>query len=421
MSQPKTALLLLVHRIPYPPNKGDKIRSFNLMKALSEQYDIHLGCFIDDPFDNQYIATLSKWCKSVRCINQVKWRAKLLGLSGFISNKAITLPYYYSPAMASWVKHTLHTMQINKVLVYSSSMAQYIDAANYQSLNRVIDFVDIDSDKWQQYANKSSGIKRWFYQREARLLQQYETAICQRFNASLFVSDDEASAFRALLPATLHSRVHSVLNGVDTEYFNSAQTIANVALPERYIIFTGAMDYWANADAVSWFCQHIWPRLKQLQPNLSLLIVGSKPSAQVRALAQQPDVIVTGRVNDVRPYIANACFAIAPMLIARGIQNKVLEAMAMNKAVVCTSMAMEGINAPAGPATVVADTADDFTHACNSLLQHAPQQANNSDSSALNNREWIIANFTWQQTLASLPQLIAAEVIATNTMATETP
>lgn len=399
MSQQKPALLLLVHRIPYPPNKGDKIRSFNLMKALSEHYDIHLGCFIDDPFDQQYIATLSQWCNSVCCLSLNKWRAKLSGLTGFLSNKAITLPYYYSAAMASWVKHTLQAHNIANVLVYSSSMAQYVDASAYQQLTRVIDFVDIDSDKWRQYADKSSGIKRWFYQREARLLQQYETNICQRFNASLFVSDDEASAFRQLLPAPLQSRVHSLLNGVDTGFFDPAQQLEAVELPERYIVFTGAMDYWANVDAVCWFCQNIWPRLKQQQPALHFLIVGGKPSAEVRALAQQPGVIVSGRVNDIRPYIANACFAVAPMLIARGIQNKVLEAMAMNKAVVCSSMAMEGINAPTSPCAVVADGADDFSQACLKLLQQPVAQCDN--------RQWIIANFTWQQTLAALPQFVA--------------
>lgn len=399
MSQHKPALLLLVHRIPYPPNKGDKIRSFNLMKALSEHYDIHLGCFIDDPFDQQYVPMLTQWCKSVCCLNLNKWRAKLSGLTGFISNNAITLPYYYSAAMASWVKHTLQANTIDNVLVYSSSMAQYVDAATHQQLTRVIDFVDIDSDKWRQYADKSSGLKRWFYQREARLLQQYEIAVCQRFNASLFVSDDEASAFRKLLPATLQPRVHSLLNGVDTGFFDPALPLETVDLPRRYIVFTGAMDYWANVDAVCWFCQNIWPRLLQQHPDLQFLIVGGKPSSEVRALAQQRGVIVSGRVNDIRPYIANACFAVAPMLIARGIQNKVLEAMAMNKAVICSSMAMEGINAPSGPGAIVADGTENFSQACLNLLQQPLAECDN--------RQWIIANFTWQQTLAALPEFIA--------------
>lgn len=397
----KPALLLLVHRIPYPPNKGDKIRSFNLMKALSEQYDIHLGCFYDDPFDYQYIPALNQWCKSVCCLRLTKWRAMLQGLTGFLTNKAITVPYYFRAAMSSWINKTIEQHQISKVLVYSSSMAQYVDDGKYHNMVRVIDFVDIDSDKWRQYADKSTGIKRWFYRREAKLLQRYEIAICQRFNTSLFVSDDEATAFRQLLPPTLHSRVHSILNGVDTNFFNPDQSSEATALPEHYIVFTGAMDYWANVDAVCWFCQNVWPVVKKQYPELQFLIVGGKPDSHVMALTQHAGVSVTGRVKDIRPYIANARFVVAPMLIARGIQNKVLEAMAMNKAIICTSMAMEGINAPTGPDTVVADTTEAFSRACLSLLQQPTGQCNN--------RQWILRHFTWPQTLATLPQFIAGE------------
>ena len=403
MKPNKPALLMLVHRIPYPPNKGDKIRSFNLLKALSEHFDVHLGCFIDDPFDKQYRDKLQQWCTSVCCVDQVKWRAKLSGLSGFISSNAITLPYYFSAVMQRWVDNTIKNHNIKNVLVYSSSMAQYVDKDHYQALGRVIDFVDIDSDKWRQYADKSQGIKRWFYQREATLLQQYETQICQRFDSSLFVSDDEASAFRALLPASQHSKVHSILNGVDIDYFSPLAELVNpeITLPDHYIVFTGAMDYWANVDAVCWFCQHIWPALRQQYPTLHFMIVGGNPSPRVRGLGQLPGVIVTGRVRDVRPYIANACFAVAPMLIARGIQNKVLEAMAMNKVVVCTSMAMEGINAPVSADAVIADGSALFTQACLQQLERQTPLAGN--------RAWILQNFTWQQTLAKLPHYLSAE------------
>ncbi|KUM52650.1 TIGR03087 family PEP-CTERM/XrtA system glycosyltransferase [Rheinheimera sp. EpRS3] len=404
MTDPKPDLLLLVHRIPYPPNKGDKIRSFNLMKALSQHYTVHLGCFIDDPFDRQYIDTLSQWCATVFCVNQAKWRAKLCALSGFITNQAITLPYYFSFAMAAWVNATINTHKIKKVLVYSSSMAQYVDKTEYQPLSRVIDFVDIDSDKWRQYAEKSRGVKRWFYQREARLLLQYEKHICQRFNSSLFVSDDEASAFRAMLPVQLQHKVHSVLNGVDTDYFSPETPACKTeqTLPEQYIVFTGAMDYWANVDAVCWFCQNIWPRLKQLYPQLHFVIVGGKPSAEVRALSQQAGVVVTGRVDDVRPYISHARFAVAPMLIARGIQNKVLEAMAMNKAVVCSGMAMEGINAPASEDAVIAEGIEGFIRACKRQLDRP--------SAPSANRQWILQHFTWQQTLVRLNSFIHPEL-----------
>ena len=402
MSQQKPPLLFLAHRIPYPPNKGDKIRSFNLMKALSERFELHLGCFYDDPYDQQYIAELSNWCKSVCCLKLPKNIAILKGLTGFLSHKPITLPYYYHSRMAVWVSNIVQRYAVSNVLVYSSSMAQYIDSEKLKKLNRVIDFVDIDSDKWRQYAEKSQGIKRWFYRREADLLQRYELSICERFNASLFVSEDEANAFRKLVPARLHPRIYSLLNGVDTTYFSPNEDFSIPTLPEHYLVFTGAMDYWANVDAVCWFCQAIWPKLQQQQPNLSFLIVGGNPHPKVRALARYPGVVVTGRVRDIRPYIARACFVVAPMLIARGIQNKVLEAMAMDKAMVCTAMAMEGINAPESEATVIADQPEQFIAACSRLLLHPKVHSHN--------REWVLQNFTWPQTLKSLPGLFTDKV-----------
>ncbi|WNO60695.1 TIGR03087 family PEP-CTERM/XrtA system glycosyltransferase [Rheinheimera sp. MMS21-TC3] len=396
----KPPLLMLVHRIPYPPNKGDKIRSFNLMKQLSLDYEIHLGCFVDDEFDLQYITKLNQWCKSTRVISQNKWLAKLIGLTGFISNKPITLPYYFSLGMQAWVKKMLHQHKIKDVLVYSSSMAQYVEQDQFTDLNRIIDFVDIDSDKWQQYASKNTGIKRWFYQREARLLQQYEQHICQSFTKSLFVSNDEAEAFRQLMPKSLVDKIQSLLNGVDTDFFkpDSELTATETKLPKQFIVFTGAMDYWANIDAVIWFSQQVWPSLKAKYSELEFVIVGGKPSAEVRNLTLVDGIKVTGRVVDVRPYIQHSLFAVAPMLIARGIQNKVLEAMAMNKAVICTSMAMEGINAPKETGAIVVDGKQEFIAAClNQLKQPQPQLS----------RQWILDHFTWPNTLKQLLNLFA--------------
>lgn len=399
----KPPLLMLVHRIPYPPNKGDKIRSFNLLKALSEHYSIHLGCFVDDPYDMQFRSELNKWCAQVYCLRQSKLLAKLVGLTGFISGKPITLPYYFSYRMASWVRQQLQQFSIEHVLVYSSSMAQYVDSERYQHLNRLIDFVDIDSDKWAQYAQKKQGIPKWFFQREARLLQRYEISTCQQFNKSFFVSDDEAADFKALLNDRDKPRVRSLLNGVDVHYFNAQpyDAPAEMSLPARYLVFTGAMDYHANVDAVLWFCNNVWPTLKTAQPDLHFVIVGGNPTAEVKALSKNDGIIVTGRVKDVRPYIQHALFSVAPMLIARGIQNKVLEAMAMDKAVVCTSMAMEGINAPASPATPIADDAAGFIQACQSLLIHPLDH--------IGNRDWIVSHFTWHDTLKPLPSYFGKE------------
>lgn len=397
---PKEKLLYLCHRIPYPPNKGDKIRSFNLLKALSEQYEVHLGCFVDDDFDYQYIDKLADWCVDYKCRPQKKWRAKLKGLTAFLTGKPITLPYYADVQLQRWVDRTLAQYKIDKVFVFSSSMAQFVDDPKYVNLFRVIDFVDVDSDKWRQYADNHRGLMRWVYQREAKMLAQYEQQYCSRFDHSLFVSPDEASLFTKQVPAELAPKIKPLLNGVDTHFFdpNLADEPTGYDLSKPYIVFTGAMDYWANVDAVVWFSQNVWPQIRAIDPALQFFIVGGNPSHEVKQISQQPGIIVTGRVEDVRPFIHRSKFVVAPVRIARGIQNKVLEAMALNKMVVATAMAMEGINAPTSEYLCQTDDAAQFTDYCLQMLHQ--------DASACHNRQWILDNFTWSATLEPLIPLL---------------
>ncbi|OKY26707.1 TIGR03087 family PEP-CTERM/XrtA system glycosyltransferase [Thalassotalea sp. PP2-459] len=397
----KEPLLYLCHRIPYPPNKGDKIRSFNILKKLSESYDVYLGCFIDDPFDKQYVSALNKYCVDVCAIVQNKTLSKIKGLKAFFTGQAITLPYYADTAMKHWVNRTFHQQNIKNIFVYSSSMAQYCQDDAFSLATRVIDFVDVDSDKWRQYAEKKSGIAKWVFQREHEKLAQYEAEVTETFTHSLFVSPDEAALFKSLQAEHVQNKIHGVLNGVDVEFFDPEAEMANESLPEGpFISFTGAMDYWANVDSVLWFAEHVWPKIQEQAPHCLFYIVGGNPSAEVEKLAEQSGIIVTGRVHDIRPYIAHAACVVAPMQIARGIQNKVLEAMSLNKPIVTTTMGMEGINAPSNEHLVISDDPVEFTNACVNFLADKAQPAN---------RQWVIDNFTWQATLANLPDYFSGK------------
>ena len=399
----KEPLLFLCHRIPFPPNKGDKIRSFNILKKFSEQYDVHLGCFIDDVFDKQYVSGLHQYCASIFHLDQHKSLAKIKGLTGFLTNKPITLPYYFDKRMQQWTNRTLAQKKIEKVFIYSSSMAQYVqtnktqDKDKYNSLERVIDFVDVDSDKWRQYSNKKTGIAKWFFNREYKLLAKEENKICAEFTHSLFVSPDEAQLFRNNQPEAQKVKVKGLLNGVDVDFFNPTATFSkeNLVPTVPFISFTGAMDYWANIDAVLWFVEQVWPLILAKKPDAVFCIVGGNPSNDVKALAKNnKGIIVTGRVHDVRPFIEQAHCVVAPLQIARGIQNKVLEAMSLNKAIVVTTMAMEGINAKQSNGVIITDDEQTYGQACLTFLDE--------QSKVLTNRQWIINNFTWQQTLQPL-------------------
>jgi sugar transferase (PEP-CTERM/EpsH1 system associated) len=392
----KEPLLFLCHRIPFPPNKGDKIRSFNMLKALSEFYDIYLTCFVDDPFDWQYADKLDKYCQQKLLIKQNKTLSKIKGLQAFISGEAISVPYYYNREMAKWTSDIITVHNIKQVFVYSSSMAQYVEGERYLSQNRIIDFVDVDSDKWNQYAEGKTGLARWVYKREWRKLQSLENKIAEKFQHSLFVSPQEANLFKLQVPQSVSLKVSSMLNGVDTEFFDPKNSDVEAMDENIDVVFTGAMDYWANVDAVIWFCHKVWPLIRAKHPNARFYVVGGNPSPQVKALDAKQGIKVTGRVVDVRPYILGAKVAVAPLQIARGLQNKVLEAMSMAKPVVVTSMAIEGIEGRNENVRVSDDPQLFCDHVCDYL---------ELSQSAGQSRQWILDNLQWNESLSRLPTL----------------
>ena len=392
-------LLYLVHRIPYPPNKGDKIRSFHFLKALAEKFEIHLGTFIDDPDDRQYIDALKPFCKTSFCVDLHPKLGKIKSLSGFLSGEALSLPYYRNQALQAWVDKTIAELSIERALIFSSPMAQYLQ--KHPAVKLIADFVDVDSDKWRQYAGSKTWPANWVYRREAQKLLDYETRIASQSKATLFVSEQEAKLFKQLAPNAA-DKITYVNNGVDTDFFDPAlDYVSPFSSNEDAIVFTGAMDYWANVDAVIWFAQQVLPLIKQQRPNARFYIVGSKPAKSVLQLTEADDaVIVAGRVDDVRNYVAHARVVVAPLRIARGIQNKVLEAMAMAKAVVVTSAAMEGIQASHAIQAPVADSPTEFAEQVIAYLQQSP-------ATIVENRRYVQAEFSWQQNGQRLCQLIA--------------
>lgn len=398
-------LLFLVHRIPYPPNKGDKIRSYHFLKYLASEYAVHLGTFIDDPKDWQYTDKLDGLCASTHYVGLDPLPAKIKSLQGLLTGEALSLPYYRSRDMQDWVDNTIKTQAIDKVLIFSSVMAQFIVPAlqhrHEHEIEMIVDFVDVDSDKWRQYAAKKQGIARWVYQRESEYLFAYEKKIAELAKSSVFVSEQEAALFKTLAP-TLSAKTGHINNGVDIDYFSPEHRFASpYSADQQVLVFTGAMDYWANVDAVIWFANEVFSQLTTDFPNLSFYIVGSKPSKEVEALAKNKNIVVTGAVDDVRPYAAHATLAVAPLRIARGIQNKVLEAMAMGKHVVSTSAAMEGIPYDATLAVSVADEADAMVKQLTALLRNNPAELSSNA-----NRDFVKAQFSWQQNVRQLAALL---------------
>lgn len=389
----RKAVLMLCHRLPYPADKGDKIRNLNIIRALQRVADVHLGCFIDTPFDLQYQRALANEVTELFCLYRSPLRGACHAAMALYSGRAITEAWYSDIKLHLWTVQRLAKM--DAVLVSSSAMVQYCMSASMPA-GSVLDLVDVDSDKWSQYAGQSPWYLRWLYRREARLVGAIESQSQKLFDQLVLVSAAEAAHFCQLHPHIDPNHVHGISNGVDTEFYTPSE---GTVVSDR-VLFTGDMSYKPNVEAVLWFVREIWPLIIRQRPQARFVVVGRNPTSAIRALAADTSIEVTGRVDDIRPWLDSAALVVAPMLMARGIKNKVLEALAMAKPLVVTPQAMLGL--PPMPATVslqVAETAADFAAAC---LQQLQQPALRIPA----NREYVRSNFSWQHCLTPLFSLL---------------
>lgn len=344
--QPMRDVIFLVHRIPFPPEKGDKIRSFHLLKGLSRCYRVHLGTFVDCPDDRQYQNQVAQWCASSCFVNLDPRLACWRSAAGLLTGEPLTFVYYRSGRLRRWVKQVMARYDIQALIAFSGCMAQYGIA--YPNVRRILDLVDIDSEKWRQYSERTHRPFRWLYRREYQSLRRSEIRLARVFDETVLVSRQEADLLRSTMGRE-SQRPLEISNGVDTRYFDPSLTFPDPYRSEpsakpSIAVFTGAMDYRPNVDAILWFTANVWPRIRAHCPTAQLWIVGSRPAASVRELSGQAGIFVTGYVTDVRPYLRYAKVAVAPLQIARGLQNKVLEALAMELPVVATPQAWEGID-----------------------------------------------------------------------------
>jgi len=342
-------ILYLAHRIPYPPNKGDKIRSFHQIRHLSRQHAIHLLAFFDDPADRGHVAVLKEFCRDVELVPLHPWPQRIRAGVALLSGKPWTLGYFSTPLMKQAVCRQLRSQSFDLIFVYSSSMAPYVSDA---AIPKVLDFVDSDASKWNQYAERKAWPVSALYGSEGRRLAGFELAMTRSFDASVFVSCREATHLE--VPG-VREKLKFIQNGVDLEFFRPQKPPASTAT----IVFTGAMDYYPNVDAVDYFANHVFPLVRRHAELARFLIVGSRPARRVQRLARLTGVEVTGTVPDTRPYLAQAAVAVAPLRIAQGIQNKILEALAMGIPVVATSKAAAGIQGLKDLSVTVADEPED--------------------------------------------------------------
>ena len=395
-------LLYLVHRLPFPPNKGDKVRSYHLLKHLTARHQVFLGTFVDDPDDEVHVDTVRAMCAGLHVVRLNPTMAKLRSLAGLLNGQALSLGFYRDAGLKAWVIHTMAKHRIDATVVFSSAMAQYASQAGGVSASpMLVDFVDVDSAKWAQYASQRSWPLSWVYAREGERLLAYERAIAVRAQRAFFVTEKETALFQRLAPECADA-VEPMGNGVDADYF-SPDPCRMTPFPgdQAPIVFTGAMDYWPNIDAVTWFVADVLPALRKTWPKMCFYVVGRSPPPAVQALACEA-VVVTGTVPDVRPYLQHAAVVVAPMRVARGVQNKILEAMAMARPVVAARECVEVIDARSGDALIAAASVDDYVRSIQELLQR-PEHASAVGAAG---RRCVVQRYSWAYHMAGIDRFL---------------
>jgi len=417
-------LLFLAHRVPYPPNKGDKIRSYHELRAFARRgHEIHLVAFADDVRDLQHQVELARWCASVRIIRLRKFWARLRALLALLLprpaaaplSRPLSLGYFGSRRVARAIGRALAGGEFDAIFVYSSVMAQYVPAEWHS--RTVVDLVDVDSEKWREYGERTRWPQSWLYGVEAARLRRYEYKVVSRFAQTILTTPREAALLGRLDEFTRRARLRVITNGVDLDYFHPDDKLPEAAANNPMVhfadvgpradsaprlVFTGAMDYYANVEAVEWFVNKVLPRVREREPRAEFFIVGANPAARVRRLAAQPGVTVTGFVADVRPYLLGAAACVVPLRIARGVQNKLLEAMACGKAVVATTQAAAALRVKGGEELLVADDPEEFTAATLRVIRNATLR----ETLGWRARSYVEARHDWRPLLDRLIELV---------------
>jgi sugar transferase (PEP-CTERM/EpsH1 system associated) len=394
-------ILFIVHRAPWPPDRGDRIRSWHMFEALAKLAPVHVAALADNDADAEAARTkMAPLCKSL-AIEARNVSRPLALVQAVLHGAPVSNRLFRSGALARHVDTLIAQGAISHIVAFSGQMAQYLPARFDGPV--LMDFVDVDSAKFATYAEQDRRQPlNWVYAREARVLGAYEAHVARRVDASLFVSEAEAALFRAQTGLGAE-KVRAVENGIDTARFDPALPFDPVGQGDGPLaVFTGQMDYRPNIDAVRWFAADILPLIRRRHSAVRFAIVGRAPTDEVKALAKLPGVTVTGEVPDVRPWLAAADAVVVPLLLARGVQNKLLEAMAMARPIVASAAAATGIDVVAGEHLLVADGAEAMADAVASLLGDRAAAAAMGQAA----RARMIARYGWEARMEPLGALL---------------
>jgi sugar transferase (PEP-CTERM/EpsH1 system associated) len=396
---PQPNVLFLAHRVPYPPDKGDRIRSFNILKFLSQRAAVHLACLADEPVAPETLEALSAHCVRLAVVpvsEMGRWGRTLWALA---RGRTATEGAFHVPQLRRVVRTWTESCRFDVVFATASSLTPYLRRPELRAVPAVVDLVDVDSQKWLDYAETSRGPRAWLYRLESRRLRRLEMGVARWARAVTLVAEAEAALYRQFCP---DGPTYAVTNGVDLEYFKPQPEDAGEREDNAGCVFVGALDYRPNVDGAVWFCREVWPQVLSRCPRAQLALVGRKPAPEVRCLAALHGVSVVGQVPDVRPYLAKAAVTIVPLRIARGVQNKVLESLAMAKATVASPQPLAGLKAEQGIHLLAATTPAEWVAALVDLFSN-PQRRRHLGRAG---RRYVEEHHHWERCLAPFAALL---------------
>jgi polysaccharide biosynthesis protein PslH len=389
-------ILFLTQRLPYAPNKGDRVRALNELRMLARRHEVHLVSLVHDEEEASHAAELTKLAASVSVIPLTRVRNAVHAARALATTRPLTHALLDGSAARDVLRMVMERYRPELAFAFCSSMARFVLEPPVAGLPYLLDMVDVDSAKWAALAPATGLPKRWVYGREARVLGQFEALAAQQAAVTFVVNEREARTLRDLAGGLATVRV--LPNGVDTAYLQPSAAPADTP----NVVFCGVMDYAPNEQGALWLASEVWPQVLAQRPDARLYLVGANPGRSLRAAAARiPSVCVTGTVPDVRPFLWEGAVAAAPLMVARGVQNKVLEAVAAGLPAVVTTPVAEGLPAEVMPACVVGDSADGFAGHLLRMLALTPPERRAAAMAAR------LEALTWESRLAPLQAAIA--------------
>lgn len=394
MTQRGAPILLLAHRVPYPPDKGDRIRTFHVLRELARHAPVHLAYLTEEPPAPDIDRALGQLCERVAAVPLGRWSRWLWAGLTVAGGGSITEGAFHAGALQQLVRRWARESGYRAAVVSASSMVPYLRLPELRQVPAIIDLVDVDSQKWLDYAAQGHGPRAWLYRLEGRRLRRLEAGLPAWARAVTLVSEAEARLYRGFAAP---GRVLALTNGVNLDYFRPQPAAAASGC-----VFVGQLDYWPNVEGVCWFCREVWPAIRDRRPQETLALVGRNPVPAVRELAAVPGVELVGAVPDVRPHVARAAVVVVPLRIARGVQNKVLEALAMGRPVVASPQALAGVQATPGVHLLAAESPGQWCDTVTSLLADPARQ----QQLGAQGRRFVEEHHPWDRCLAALGELV---------------